>query len=463
MARRNVGAGVVVTAATSAAIFAWLFRDAPQPDGVVADASPPPAQIDLEQPWVMHTIVEGTPGAGNFHGADGVDLADVNGDGRLDVTTPYEQGARVSVSILPPAGPGAPWPTVITPSTQIAGPEDAVWGDVDGDGALDVVIGSEGSPPRVVVNFGPVDPANDTVILTAGNWTRVNVDASTGWRSMRIALADVAGDDSLEIIVGGKEGGSGGDGEAALAYYESETPRTAASWTKVDIEPVGWVQQMYVLDVDGDLDLDIVYNDKDMITNPSNDGTRVGVRWLENDGADPPDFTAHPISAVEEEHRWFSLADWEGDGDLDIVGCRSSVVLQESYLLLLEGDWIDWEEVVIPQPSNVSRCTHAQIVDVDQDGVNDVAFSYFNADGNAFSDTFSSLVWLRNTGSEASPAWARGEISGTELGVKYDNVIWYDVDADGDLDAVTSEQSEDIDDNEVIGPGLGVVWYENPL
>jgi hypothetical protein len=44
-------------------------------------------------------------------------------------------------------------------------------------------------------------------------------------------------------------------------------------------------------------------------------------------------------------------------------------------------------------------------------------------------------------------------------GIKFDNLVWYDIDNDGDLDAVTSEQHEP----NPPGPGLGVIWYENPL
>ena len=70
----------------------------------------------------------------------------------------------------------------------------------------------------------------------------------------------------------------------------------------------------------------------------------------------------------------------------------------------------------------------------------------------------SGVIWLHNAGTEADPQWQRGEISGktTAAGIKFDNLIWHDIDKDGDLDLVTSEQL-------VGGIGLGVIWYENPL
>ncbi len=84
-----------------------------------------------------------------------------------------------------------------------------------------------------------------------------------------------------------------------------------------------------------------------------------------------------------------------------------------------------------------------QAADVDLDGDLDLALSFSHADGD-----LSGVVWL-----EAGPdgTWTRGEVSGP-AGTKYDNVSLEDVDADGDLDVVTSEEIEQ----------LGVVWYENP-
>jgi hypothetical protein len=52
--------------------------------------------------------------------------------------------------------------------------------------------------------------------------------------------------------------------------------------------------------------------------------------------------------------------------------------------------------------------------------------------------------------------WTDHEISGP-LGSKFDRIELIDLDGDGDLDAMTTEEN--------FGPeslGLGAIWYENP-
>lgn len=461
MRRRGVGAGVVVTAASAAAITAWLFRGAPPLD---EEAVAPPVEmvIDLLQPWTLHTIVAGGQGAGQPDGADGVALADVDGDGLLDVVTGHEQGLRITLSFNPgPALVTSPWPTVILPSVNMCSAEDAQFADVDADGGLDIIAGCETGTGLVEIYFHPGPGATRATLLNAANWTRVRLTNAVQ-RSMRVAAVDIAGDSALEIVVGGKENNCGTPpvGEADVGYYSSATPRTGASWTFTEIAPVGWTQQMYVIDLDVDGDLDIVYSDYDRIDCPAIDNSRRGVRWLDSDGADPPAFTERQISTVEGNHRWFSLYDADGDGDFDILDCESlsgPPPTSELRWLINGGGALSWSEVALPTVSSVGSCIDTEIADYDQDGQLDIAVSYSHAE-NA-----SGMVWLKRAGATfVAATYERGEIAGildADSDVKFDNILATDVDGDGDLDLVTSEQH--IPDG--TGPGLGVLWAKNPL
>ncbi|MDP6355597.1 MAG: VCBS repeat-containing protein, partial [Planctomycetota bacterium] len=104
------------------------------------------------EPWPRHTIDKSS------RGADGVRLADVNGDGHQDITTGWEQGNVIRVYVNPGTDKSkGKWPTVTV--GKVGSPEDAVFADVDGDGAVDVVSSCEGRVRTVFVHWAPGDRA----------------------------------------------------------------------------------------------------------------------------------------------------------------------------------------------------------------------------------------------------------------------------------------------------------------
>ena len=65
------------------------------------------AKVAGQQPWARHTIDNSS------QGADGVRLADVNGDGPEDITSGWEEGGKIRVYLNPGAARAAqPWPVV---------------------------------------------------------------------------------------------------------------------------------------------------------------------------------------------------------------------------------------------------------------------------------------------------------------------------------------------------------------
>lgn len=107
----------------------------------------------LEEPWRRHPI------DGSSRGADGVRAADVNGDGLVDFPTGWEEGGRVRAYLNPgKENSREPWPAVTV--GDVADPEDAVFVDLDGDGAFDVISSIEGKNDALYIHWAPNDPGD---------------------------------------------------------------------------------------------------------------------------------------------------------------------------------------------------------------------------------------------------------------------------------------------------------------
>src|SRR5262245_21416616 len=88
-ARRWLVATALVSAWPAAGASIALDRTATQPG------------MSLAAAWPMHQIVPGVAGRGKPDGADGVDIADIDGDGQPDIVSGHEQGWKISVSLNP--------------------------------------------------------------------------------------------------------------------------------------------------------------------------------------------------------------------------------------------------------------------------------------------------------------------------------------------------------------------------
>ncbi len=123
-----------------------------------------PAISATAEPWKRHTIDKSSKGA------DGVRLMDVNGDGLLDVATGWEEGGVVRAYINPgPKKSKAEWPAVTVGRVKSA--EDAVFFDVDKDGAIDVVSCCEGGV-RVDPRARPLWPVRPIPPRTVQSYDR---------------------------------------------------------------------------------------------------------------------------------------------------------------------------------------------------------------------------------------------------------------------------------------------------
>ncbi|MFQ6132608.1 MAG: FG-GAP repeat domain-containing protein [Armatimonadota bacterium] len=376
-------------------------------------------------PWQRHTIDDSS------RGADGVRVADVNGDGLMDITTGWEQGGVIRVYLNPGAeSVRSPWPAVTV--GEVGSPEDAVFADLDGDGAMDVVSCCEGSTQTVYIHWAPKQQER---YLDAAAWTTSAVPCTENRTRWMFALPmQVDGEGGVDLVVGSKSP------SATVGWLRSPNdPRDLAAWTFYPLYEAGWIMSLQARDMDGDGDKDVLVSDRK--------GARRGIVWLQNPGpkavAAGAEWKQHRLGDDDREVMFLTMADMDRDGRRDVVcAVRGRGV---SFLRATGEAEQPWRHHEIPMPEGCGTGKGVAVCDVDGDGRNDVIFTCENSGGK------SGVRWLSYRESPTEPEWADHEISGP-VGTKYDRIELLDLDRDGDLDVVTCEESEN----------LGVIWYENP-
>jgi len=376
-------------------------------------------------PWKRHAI------DASSRGADGTRLADVNGDKLLDIVTGWEQGGVTRAYLNPGAAKArAKWPAVTVGRTPSV--EDAVFVDLDGDGATDVVSCCEGRTRSMFVHWAPKQKSR---YLDPKAWKTESIPVTQdemAW--MFCAAAQLDGRHGVDLIAAGKARG------AKVGWLEApKEPRNLHAWKFHPLISASWIMSLVMIDMDGDGDLDILVSERR--------GERPGCYWLDNPAPGPrqrESWPLHRIGPTDQQVMFLCVADLDADGLKDVL------VAQKPREILFHRrktrDGRQWGSYPIPIPDSAGTAKAVNVGDIDLDGKLDVVFTCEGAGRG-----MSGVMWLSCRGKPADGAWRAHDVSGPE-GVKYDLVQLIDMDGDGDLDALTCEESAN----------LGVIWYENP-
>lgn len=400
---------------------------------IVAGVQAAPQTPASEAPWPCHIIDQ------TLRGADGVKLADVNRDGFMDVTTGWEEGGITRVYLNPgPQKTKEKWPFVTTGRTPSA--EDAVFVDLDEDGAVDVVSCCEGNCQSMFVHWAP---ANKDEYLDESKWRSQVLPASkdmTRW--MFCIPMQVDGKFGVDLIAGSKEP------NAQIGWWQvPQDARNLQNYQWHAISPAGWIMSLRSIDMDGDGDLDVLTSDRK--------GSMRACRWLENPG--PGDVQKQPwpnhfMGCRDKEVMFLTIADIDDDGLQDVLAAVNTQNQKTSEIVILRrldatGDL--WKEYIIPYPEQTGTAKAVVVGDIDGNGTKDIVLSCEHAEAPK-----SGVMWLSRKRGVFDGDWQSHDISGPK-GIKYDRMELLDLDGDGDLDVLACEEREG-------GKGLGVFWYENP-
>ena len=375
--------------------------------------------------WKRHTIDNSS------RGADGVRVADVNGDGHPDFTTGWEEGGIIRVTVNPgPAKVREKWPAVTV--GKVSSPEDAVFVDLDGDGAHDVVSSCEGGNRSIFIHWAPKEKQK---YLEAAAWTTEAFPATQKKQSWMYAVPmDVDGVNGIDLVVGSKGGNS------SVGWLRSPPdPRVLGDWTFHRLYDAGWIMSIEMHDMDGDGDADLVLSDRKR--------KEAGVKWLEHPGAgiaaQGGRWKEHLIGSRGKEVMFLKLADMDGDGLKDVICTNRNGHMD--WFRRLKGEGVRWEAHTFKLPFGLPHGKSVAVGDINRDGRVDVVST------NRGSEPVKCVAWQEWSTSPADRNWTAHDIGGTE-GAKFDLIELIDLDADGDLDVITCEEVAN----------LGLFWYENP-
>ena len=369
--------------------------------------------------WRMH-IIDNTS-----RGADGVRLMDINKDGLPDIATGWEEGGVVRFYLHPgPKKAKQPWPH--TEVGKVKSPEDAVFTDLDGDGAYDVVSCCEGRTRTVYFHWSPANDEQNEILP----WRTKAVPATTGKQSWMFALPLQVDGDGIDLVLGSK-----GD-EASIGWLQSpKNPRDIKAWKYHSWYKAGWIMSLISCDMDHDGDLDVLASDRRSKT--------PGILWLENPGTKAMKtnpslkWDVHRIGAVGKEVMFITLSK---ENTIYAAVRPNRIHILES----MGNPRKPWSEQVITYPpERYGTAKAARGADLDGDGQIEIVVSCEAANGAK-----SGVFYLK----QIKGKWMDHDIGGPK-GLKYDRIELLDLDGDGDLDLLTCEERD----------FNAVLWYENPL
>ena len=420
------------------------------------------------QYWKSHTIND------SYSGADGVDLVDIDKDGDADAVVAWEESGALLLHENP--GPDAvrkPWShTLISGGLSVGKIEDARAADFDADGTVDAVVSAtEKGSERVGIHWLLQAQAPHEAAAWHGSW----LESPLKYLYLKVAVGQIDGLGARDIVAGSKAEGKDG----ALVWYEAPVaagPDNETPWHARPIDNIDWIDSLAISDINGDGRDDILLNYWDNLL------------WYENLAGEgeagieaPPRWEKHLISATTKSY----FADCSGAGNTDpgsllAVGADLSSAGAGDVVLYLVGKQYDasgvwngrWQqreirsEQSVPRDAGESDYKIKGIVcgNIDDNEKLDIVVSMSGYGHGIFA-----LMNLEN--SLADQTLHLQVIASKQFhsrkGIKYDNVVLEDLDLDGDLDIVTTEENGA---SGVLGRllpglitrGLGLIWYENP-
>jgi hypothetical protein len=290
----------------------------------------------------------------------GVNVGDLNGDGRLDLVLGKGRHWPLHNRVLLSDGKGG-----FAASNLAAAPDrtySAALADLDGDGDLDIVVSND-EPDRKLLY------RNDG----KGRFTEAGTFGDPKWSTRYVTLADLNGDGFPDIVAANR-----GNPPKSLAPSFICLNDRKGAFPVCEALPTESATSIVAADFDGDAALDLFV--------PHRDGGQSLMLW--NDGKSR--FAAS--TKVGPPAAWARIGaagDFDGDGRLDLA------IIEErkkaAFVIFNRGDRQFGEPVQLPGPPRTPYSL--AVADLNRDKQLDIAVGYVQQPGSVYFNTGQGRTW----------------------------------------------------------------------
>ncbi len=387
---------------------------------------------DPNSPWNIIYIDKHKDGSNGQAGADGTDLYDIDNDGDLDDTTGWEGDGKAFIYKNPEKNQAnkknaknAEWTSTIICS-DCQGVEDAHFADIDNDGYVDVVT-SQQRPKKLGINWAPSNENDE--------WKSDKIPAATDLNLFWIVsdAGQIDGRNGIDIIAGSQSDKSG---KAAIYWFEAPSdPKSISDWKAHKITSATWIMSLSLADIDNDGDLDAITSDRNKRAS-----------WFENPGDETVynEWIEHTFGPTT-DIRWAIYDDLDGDDVKEIIIADSDKKSAITWFKKGDNAKNPWTKYKVGPTAGTISPKYSKSVavgDLNLDGNKDLVVATYEYGHK--------IYWMEYDTNPTDQEWNAHMIRSQD-DLKFDEVQLIDMDGDGDLDIISSEQSV-----------LGVFWFENP-
>ncbi|HNB50531.1 MAG TPA: FG-GAP-like repeat-containing protein [Anaerolineales bacterium] len=294
-----------------------------------------------------------------FEQTTGLTIADVNGDGAMDVVAVGVVTTTESIFWYENVGGGASWTTRQVPFS-LQNPAAVVAADFDRDGDMDLAVSSQSAVEI--------------------SWWRNNNGIGTSWTPFTLsnfyadasgmAVTDMDGDGDLDLI-------SAHPSDDVVSWHENDGNGQFSTNNPLTTSFFG-VGAVDVKDMDGDGDEDVL----------GASATTDEVFWWENTAGDGSAWQEYLVASAFDGARAVEAVDLNTDGLIDVLGAAR------------DGDQVIWWQNVTVHRNAYFPSEASFVVDGNMNGAFSIASADFDRDGKqdllAGAVNTGEVAWYRN-------------------------------------------------------------------